>query len=544
MFDSKKTQLFGIEKKASGFLQKGMEASSKVSSGNNALKYNSTQNPFVDQFAKAGSYKKPRTFAEVSHDMQVLWGINKIDALKFIGYLRLITRNVNYKNSDIGVHRGAGLKNEAIMRMLWVSINYPHFFFRNAPEFIAAGSWQDIIKMLQLDLIYHGWDKKLLDWELMVELLMAGLENPQTSELVKKYLPQIKAKSKCKTVESQADTLIGKFICNKLFGAKENGSTYKRYRKLKVSGTAHQWQQLISQGKHNLIDFNTVHGRALSLLVSSDYIKNQGLTEKYQKWIEQKPVAKFTGYVHELAAKILPKNVKYQNDTINAQFNQLLQVAGKTKTNLIVVKDTSESMNSLAFGTNMSSYSIAKALSIFLAKLLDGSFANHYIDFSSKAILRQIYGSNFVENWNTEKRVASANTNFLGVAELLNNIKNDGVSENEFPSGIVCISDGEFDRTNMYNKTNLQAFRDLLLNGGFSKQFVKDFKIVFWDIRNSFYGSKYANTKFESNSIEPNVFYFGGYDPSVIHFLTGKELTNSNQVFEEAINQPLLNMIH
>ena len=118
--------------------------------------------------------------------------------------------------------------------------------------------------MLQYDLIYHNWNNRVLDWNKFGQLIVAGLENPNSSELLKKYLPQIKAHSKCTTVEAQADTKIAKWIYSLLFGAGNKPSSYKMYRKLKSSGTAHEWQQLISRGKFLNIDFNTIHGRTLS----------------------------------------------------------------------------------------------------------------------------------------------------------------------------------------------------------------------------------------------------------------------------------------
>jgi len=305
MFNSKKDKLFSVDEKqiktsVNPFILAAKVQSNVVSSGNGATKFNSTQNIFVDQFSNASAYKKPRTYDEVAKDMAVCWATSERDTIRLVLYFRIITRDVVLNGEKIGVHRGAGLKNESIMRMLWLAIERPSAFYNNISLFIAAGSWCDIIKMLQLDLVYNGWDGKLLDWDAIVNVILAGLENPSTSELVKKYLPQIKAKSKCTTVESQADTLVAKYICSRLFGGKGANNTYKSYRKLKSNGTAHQWQQLISKGKHNLIDFSTIHGRALSLLVSSDYIKNQGLTQVYQKWIAAQPVAKYTGYVMNL----------------------------------------------------------------------------------------------------------------------------------------------------------------------------------------------------------------------------------------------------
>lgn len=47
---------------------------------------------------------------------------------------------------------------------------------------------------------------------------------------------------------------------------------YRRYARLKSSGTAHEWQQLISKGKYDLIRFETIHGRALTILARSKFL--------------------------------------------------------------------------------------------------------------------------------------------------------------------------------------------------------------------------------------------------------------------------------
>src|SRR5690554_245493 len=109
-------------------------------------------------------------------------------------------------------------------------------------------------------------------------------------------------------------------------------------------------------------------------------------------------------------------------------------------------------------------------------------------------------------------------TNFVAVALLFGKIKNQGVSEDEFPTGIICISDGEFNGDNI--STNLQKFKRILKDNGFSNQFIENFKIVLWDIPNSFY-SRNIRPKFETKADTPNMFYMSGFDPSALSFLLG-----------------------
>lgn len=556
MFDSKKTQLFDSKKVVtsvpeSPFLQAGLKKAAITRSANGAVKYSTTGTPFVDQFGKLGSYKVPRKYEDIAIDMSTLWGIDQEATVKFTLYIRMITRSVSMFDGSKTetVQRGAGLRNEGIMRMLWIAIKSPETFWKNVHLFIAVGAWKDIIQMMSIDLQYHGWKDKVLDWDKFGSLLLAGLENPNTVNLVKKYLPQIKANSKCTTVEAQADNIIAKYLCSLLFGSKVTSLHYKKYRMLKTSGTAHQWQQLISQSRFLEIDFGSIHGRALALLVSSKFIENNKLTKQYEAWIQAQPVAKYTGFPHELFAGITPSLAKYKLQTIDKQFDGLVATAMKDaelSTNMIVVRDTSGSMGGTASGTKQTCYDIAKALALFFSYMLPaGKFTNAWIEFNSTAKMHTWAGSTPTEKWFNDRSSFVGSTEFMSVIKLLVTIKNQGVSESEFPSGIICISDSEFNPASL-GKTNVESALALLRSAGFSEQYVSNFKIVLWNLRDR---RGYGN-KFETYGNVKNVFYFSGYDGSVISFLTGttsdvKESTpqTAAELFEAAMTQEILDYV-
>jgi len=553
MFDSKRkpqVNASGTPKKTkNAFISTGEKISAETLSGNFAKKYSHTDDPFVTQFGSVGQYKERRPFNDIASDCESLWAINKRLTIVFILYLRMITRVVTLFNglSTSISQKGAELKYESIMRMLWLYMKRPESFWKNIGLFVSVGSWKDIFLMLQYDYIYNGWDGKILDWSRMADLILTGLENENTVNLIKKYLPQIKARSKCTTIESEAGTIIAKYICNRLFGD-DDYKHYKKYRKLKSSGTAHSWQQLISRQEFDRIDFSKIHGRALSLLVRSKFLKNHGLVDKYTAWINKpdNTNVKYTGFVHELFApcdnyRSLVSIPQHEQETINKQFDTLVRKAGdKPMTKYIVVRDTSGSMRSIAKGTNMSSNSIAKALALYFSEFLTGVFANTWIEFNKVAKLHEWVGNTPLEKWYNDKTSAIGNTNFLSVIKLFVNIKSQGVPEEDFPSGILCISDGEFDASQL-GDTNVKAAKEMLLEAGFSKEYVDNFVIVLWNIPNSFYCN--SSTKFETyEGSYTNVFYFGGYSASVISFLSGKVKT-ARELFDAAMDQEILNMV-
>lgn len=571
MFDSKKETLFTKKDVKSTtsvkneFLNQGIRESSKTTEyGNGALKYTTTNNDFVDQFGLISNYKKPRDFSEISQDMSTLWAKDPEMTMKLTFYIRMISRKTQLFDGSTTekTQIGQGLKHEGIMRMIWIAINHPNTFWNNIYLYISISSWKDIIQMLSYDLQYNGWKGRTLDWKKMGDLILSGLENPNTNNLLKKYLPTIKANSKCKTLESQADNIIGKWIANLLFN--NDTQSYAKYRKIKSSGTAHEWQKLISQGKMLDIDFDTVHGRALSLMVSSKFITNNGLSDKFEEWVDKKTVLKYTGYVYELMKPLENRRIDLmKKKVINKQFKMLVdQVKNQTNTNssFIVVLDTSGSMGGIVAGTNMSSIHVAKSIGIYFSELLEGFFKNHWIEFHSEAKLREWKGDNPVDKYLNDNSDYIGSTNFLDVARLFCDIKKQGVTEDEFPNGIVCISDGNFNpshpgyRYNRFNKsdhkTNTKHFKEMLLDVGFSKEFVDNFKIVLWDIPNDSYSER-IETKFEDFADAPNLYYMSGFDPSALSFLLGsvdeKEKPtpkNAEELFEAAMNQEVLNLIN
>ena len=535
-----------MNKKINDFVLEALKASSETLSNEKALKYTTTTDDFVDNFAAISHFKAPRTYEEVAKDMYLLWSQNPLLCLKLAVYIRLITRKTKLLSSDVlEVQKGGGLKNEGILRMYWIAINHPKTFKTNIYYFISAGSWKDIFKMLSLDL-NNGWDNRKLDWNFLYTVILAGLQNPETTHLVRKYLPTIRTNKKCKTKESVNNTIIGRWLAGKFFACVDKYTAYRLYRQYKSEGVAHQWQQLISKQLYDSINFDKIAGRALALLVGSKFLENHSLINKYSEWIESKPVAKFTGYVFELFAPLNNGThiEKYKEDTINAQFRQLVENdKNNPYSSLLVVRDTSGSMESKAIGCNVSSFNIAKSMALYFSEFLTGEFAGTFAEFSDECVLHTWKGNTPVDKYLNDKCCSYGGTNFQSVIDMFIKLK-ESVSEKDFPTGILAISDGEFQRCYTNTLTNFQLAIKRLKEAGFSEDYVNNFKIILWDIPNSYYG--HSQVKFEDFAEAPNFFYLSGYDPSVISFLLGKGKTapkNAKELFLAAMDQSLLNML-
>lgn len=572
MFDRKRTSIYEVTPKVtkgSGinapkfeniFQREAYKMEHETTSGNGSLKYDTSGNVFVDDFAAVGNYRKPREFAEVSQTMERLWAVDPLTAIKETVYIRLITRNPKlFTGKKLSVQRGQGLKSEFFMRIIWLATTHPKVFKKNLPVFITAGSWDDIFEILRLDLEYNGAVNKVLDWKYIIKFIVGGLADDGQTNLVRKYLPQIKPLKKCTSLRSQSNNFIAKKIVKEIFdyGEAEEGKwrAYKMYRELKASGNAHKWQQAISRQDYLNLDFDSIAGRALAKLASSKFLENHNLTEAYEEWLAAKPVAKFTGFVYELfpdndcynsGRKTVLK--PYQIDTVNKQFMSLIETAKQDmnrKTNLIAVLDTSGSMTCKAAGLEVSAYHVAKSIALYFSYLLEGKFANTVLEFSDRCLMKQWRGDTPYEKFTKFSGNGWYSTNLLSVADLFIQLRDRGYKEEDFPTGILCISDGEFNSAGR-NKTVFERFRELL-GTRFSKEYVDNFVMVLWDIPNGFYSSN-IRPKFESLCDDNYTFYMSGLDPAGIAFLTGKTPVesipkNALELFQAAMNQELLNML-
>ena len=568
MFDKKLNNLLGSsgETTQNQFLKEGMKISSETVSGQGAKKYSTSGNDFVDNFAAISYFKEPRSYNDVAKDMKLLWSQNPKLCLKLAVYIRLVTRKSKIVDGEavevLDVQRGQGIKHEGIMRMLWLAINQPLTFKANMAVFIAAGSWKDVFQMMSLDLQYNGWEGRKLDWSFFYSVISAGILNPETTHLVRKYMPTIRTNKNCKTLEAQADTLIGRWLARRFSPGMEKEQAYKAYRKIKSEGVAHQWQQLISKQLYDKLNFDKIAGRALALLVGSNFLKNHNLTEKYSVWISSKPTAKYTGFVFELFAPLsngaAARHIEdYKEKTINAQFAQLVKT-GKENVNsnsrLLVVRDTSGSMTSMARGCNVSAFDVAKSMALYFSEFLTGPFANSFAEFSNICKLHQWKGATPVDKYVNDRCSCVGNTDFQTVIDLLISIKEKGVPESDFPTGLLCISDGEMDPArkwkgwgNANDSSNFQVAIERLRQAGFSNEYVSNFKLIMWDIPNYYYGEG-NKVKFEDFADAPNFFYISGYDPSAVAFIMeGKEFSvtprNAEELFLRAMDQDLLNRL-
>ena len=504
---------------------------------NGAKTYVTTSSALVDQFGKAGNFRH-RDLHEVFSDQAKIWGEDAESALRFPFYLRLVTRKVkvNPKNETEKVQNGQGARDESFKRLLWIAKEHPSDFYDNIWVLPLVGSWKDLWILMFYDIKEN---LNVIDKDRIFEIIKQGLLCDTHVDLVKKFMPRIKSKSKLTTDWNTITNDLAKAF------AKYVGITYKQYNKTKSSGNAHTFQKLICAREYDKLNWNHIPGRALNLLVGSKFLSNHDLKDKYVEWIMKQPVAKFTGYPFELARRLrnargsrwgwgakdtLPIEVKH---TIDAQFKGLVEKArsdGKITENVWCCLDTSGSMNQPVNGLkDVYCSDIASSLAVFFASLNSGAFHNKVIMFDNVSTPHDMVGESFCDRIMSLPSVGCGGTNFQSAVEEIVKIRKEHpeIPLEDYPTTILVVSDMEFNPISYSwigyrspreeRETNFEYSKETLKTV-FPSDFVDNMKFIWWDCV-----ARHGVTHFEGDSITSGCTFFSGFDGSIISMLLGED---------------------
>lgn len=518
----------------------------------------------VKKGAKGVPAEPSRTYADVDKTMSELWRHDPLKALKMSFYARTITRTTQLPSntSTSTAQIGQGLRNEGVLRMLWLEVNHPKTFWKNVKLYISIAGWRDIFKMMEIDYSANGWDNKALDWTSFANLVKQGLEDASQSELIKKWLPKIH--STPSTLNQQASSVVGKFLASQLFSQtfsdKDNVNKRKRYmhyRKLKSSGTAHNWQKLISQERFQDIDWSKVHGKARNILEKSKFFKLPEVQANYEKFTADavsKPASEqkinSTDYIHEIFAPFKGTTTEAQKQRLEAEVNTAVNRVRLDNPNLRVLSilDKSGSMSSRClYAPTLQATDVASAYLLFFNELLpdECEFKDVYMEFASTCVARFIpSNASIYEKWrNIVGTGGSPATDLMSVARGLVQLYNAGrLNLGDMPTALAMFSDGNFNHTYRSEDRKRTAFDNVrkYLSDHISEEYGRTIDLVMWDICNS----SSTETKFETYGDHSNTFYFSGPDPAALALMfRNKRPANALEMIDIALDQEALSRI-
>jgi hypothetical protein len=284
-----------------------------------------------------------------------------------------------------------------------------------------------------------------------------------------------------------------------------------------------------------------------------------------------KPVAKYTGYVFELAkkareaglyrgyaAKPMSAEVKH---TIDAQFMGLVDQArknGKITENVWCALDTSGSMGSQVNGLKgVTCSDIANSLAIFFAELNTGAFHNKIIMFDNTSYPYDLQGDSFCDKILHLPGVPAGGTNFQSIVEEIVKIRKQHpeIPLEDYPKTILVVSDMQFNPAGNYWARNSRTeptnyeYSVKTLKTVFPEEFVDSMKFIWWDV-----AARYGNTHYEATAQTSGAYFFSGFDGSIISMLLNEEAVRdvetgemrqptAEEVVMKALSQEILNYI-
>lgn len=527
---------------------------------NGAVSNKSTKSSFADQFGAAGTYCN-RSLSEVFSDQLYLYEENPEWAVRFPFYLRLITRKTTtFDGSKLTktekIQKGCGLKDESYKRYLWMAVNLPNTFYKNIHVIPMVGSWKDIWEIMY-------YDEKLSCFSIikdrMFKTLMSGLL--YDGNLVKKFMPRIKANGKCTTDRSKIMNKLAKQF------AKFMDFSYADYNRLKASGNGHDFQKMICSKRFRDIEWNKIPGKALNLLANGNFLKRNGLEDVFSKWVYAQDSITFNGYPYELIKNAYKTNNLYKKVTINKQFDDLInkgRESGGINGNVWCALDTSGSMGQTVSTSNsVSAFDVCVSLGIYFSTLNKGSFNKNVIMFDDESKVKQLKGDfcDMVKQI-TEDETAWGSTNFQSVVDEIVRVRkeNPNIPLEDYPSTLLVVSDMEFnpssarfeydfansDEKENLQKTNYQEMKEKLYKV-FPSDFVDEMKFIWWNVCS-------RNKQYPSTIEDGGTYFLSGFDGNIITLIlgseekfdenTGKKVNPSMmEIIDKALHQEVLNFV-
>lgn len=507
---------------------------------NRAVSHSTSGSLLLDYFSKCSSYRD-RDYTAVSADISAAFGENPLQALKTIFYNRLITRKITGFYTSETVQKGQGSRDEYRKSIKYMALNHPKILEKNLWLMPVVGCWKDL---------WHADLLDILNRNSVISLIERGLVDPYNKDLLSKYLPKIRSASNTKNERHRKLNQFAREVCKQL------GWTESYYRKFKSTGKCHTWQRQQRPGLWDHINFDKICGKALFLMANhkskdgKTMIERHGLEDKYLKWIGSKPVAKFTGYVYELASAANGAN-KAAIQTLNKQFDGLIELAKKDSkkilNNVWCALDTSGSMGitvTKSGDKHVRAVDICISLGIFFSTLNEGAFKNNVIMFDDTSRIKQLSGS-FCDKLSQIPHNSMGGTNFQSVIDEIVRVRiaNPNIPIKDYPDTLLIVSDMQFNCSGPV-ETNYETMMRKLRAVG-----LPDIKVIWWNLNNG------RSKDFTNKINDTGVSMVSGFDPSIINMLTGKDNVVEDPVtgkvrqltpyesMEKILNQDILNQL-
>ena len=340
----------------------------------------------------------------------------------------------------------------------------------------------------------------LIDEE-VVDLIKEQLDKDLKSDhpsLLGKWLPTLRTHGKN---NKQAKILVKKL-----------GITEKEYRNVlkTLRNRINIIESNLTNKEYNKIDFEKVPTKAM--LKYKDFFKNN-LNERYTCYLNEvakgnKKINTKGLYCYEIIRQILIKQESMSQEEIllfDDMWKSQRDLLNGYDKNLLVMADTSGSMTEPALVPISNSIGLA----LYIAERNKGAFKNYFLTFSSEPKLVKVIGNTIVDKVRNVEPIVE-NTNIDKCFKLLlQNYKNNNITQEDQIEEVIIISDMEFDYSvDSKRGTNFENWKQKFEDCGYKLP-----KIIFWNVAS--YARGVPVTKYDKD-----VAMISGFSTSILENIT------------------------
>ena len=370
--------------------------------------------------------------------------------------------------------------------------------FRDIVNYLATNHPQAVKVNLNLIPEYGRWDDvhELFGTELeseVITLIQQGLNNPETSSLVAKWMPR------------------KGLVFNKVRKALK--VTPKELRKMIVSLSNTVEQKMCSK-RWEEIEYPKTPSLAMSRYGKA-FGRNDG--ERFTEFIESLKRGEVTVNAGALYPYDITKNLRFgdNKDLANEQWKALPNWMEGSDELILPMVDVSGSMEVPVGGNkNLTCMEVAISLGMYISERNEGAFKDMFMTFSSNPQVQKLLGS-LSDRYRQLSRTDWGMSTDLEEAfkTLLDQAIKFNVPQDEMPTKVLILSDMMFNQatgsgwrqeTSEWNPTALQMVEEMYTNAGY-----KTPGIIFWNLNAS-------GGNFPATFDEMGTCLISGFAPSIM----------------------------
>lgn len=392
----------------------------------------------LDLFATIGALRS-RSDEEIANKFMKAYTEQPLTAMKILFYAR-------------DIEEGLGERRVFRIGLKWLALNRTKDVIANIDNIAKFGRYDDLYELVDTPAEKAMFNAIKAQIVKDVEGMAAGKQ----ISLLAKWLKSVNTSSK-ESVRLGKLTAKGLDMSERMY--RKTLSTMRSYIDV--------LEKKMSKNEWSIIDFNTVPGGAMKKYLTAFHKHEE---ERFAEYLDalktgkKITVTKADGtvvekdakintkhlYPYEIIEKYMPYGLRHTNTVqpeLEAMWNGLKDWIGGTASNIIVVADTSGSMNGRPMATSI-------GLGTYFAERNQGPFHNKYMTFASKPSWITLKdGMTLADKLNVVPSICD-NTNLEAAFDLILKVGVDNkLTQDDMPKSLVIITDMEFDSCVVDNTT-------------------------------------------------------------------------------------------